>query len=1012
MKFKEANKQKFYMRNVYINQIMKPQIQNNLNYAYFENPRNIAGYCNNQGQDLNDKNIFFNHRPLKTFYQNYIPKENKSEKDTFSYRKSDIENDEIFYEKNLEELCKSKTYGRKHKKNENYFNERSFSEGKMKSSIQFYTVLKKNERKHENISYLKVNQLNKNGKNMKYMNKQSDNNIKFYDLGSKESIFKNTNNENISSRNTNSSSSKNAFINSKKCIYNDRNKKQNIKEGKNTYLSEYNKNTINQFKNLIKMNNVCTTSTNSNNNSYNYTINKNTNLKYSNKTLSGKVRIKSYNYLGQNQNQCFKSVEKNPNRNTINYKNYINNYNTPNKMPDEYKNMENISTLNSPSVPSYSSIIDDISINSKNYVWIKKNIKKSKLYSNNIDNNYLYNYEKNPNINKSNFINQNIINFASDTTNLNTSLYNTEIAYPDSLTKEIKIYEMKDLFEHSAILIQSAFRGYLVKKKFDTFYCNYKHYYNKGVELLELILNYFFKKSINIIEEKQKFFKYLLSLRRVKTLANKNRNKNKMNQKPKTNKNNYLIKSHYSSNNFKYNTKTKKYYQDLFLHKEIGERFNIIKENNKENDIEKMYKDKLDGINIKLNKLMKENNILKEINQKNIIKESKYREMSKDNKKKDDIINIITNDNKTLARKLKIIQDKYNKLQIQNQDYINYNSDNEQSNKNCGIDLFEEYRNLFLEFLIYKMHEKYYLSTLRNYFYKFKDNCLSEELNGKSREILKEQKLKYLVNNKNNKNIINLYHNLSKFYYKGKLCQKEIENKNNKLKYKLLNIFKNKENSYKSNLKTYFYKFYYKGIIFNIKQQKSNKKIYISKENYGKIKQFLNVLLKRKDKYNKDLKREYFIKWHLYTKVLGLKALINDKRRKKRQKQKLKKKNENEATNKYLTNNKILHFGKSNIYILNKDKEKELLISLDEKNQTYLTSNENMNLDNKYNNVIQATKKLGEIFYKAAHKHQLLDNKIDIKQKSENEIKDDKIKDNIDNNNIEEEEDSGDSFGI
>ena len=113
-----------------------------------------------------------------------------------------------------------------------------------------------------------------------------------------------------------------------------------------------------------------------------------------------------------------------------------------------------------------------------------------------------------------------------------------------------------------------------------------------------------------------------------------------------------------------------------------------------------------------------------------------------------------------------------------------------------------------------------------------------------------------------------------------------------------------------------------------------------------------------------------------------------------------------------MTNNKILHFGKSNIYILNKDKEKELLISLDDKNQTYLTSNENLNLDNKYNNVIQATKKLGEIFYKAAHKHQLLDNNIDIKQKSENEIKEDKIKDNIDNNNIEEDEDSGDSFGI
>ena len=95
---------------------------------------------------------------------------------------------------------------------------------------------------------------------------------------------------------------------------------------------------------------------------------------------------------------------------------------------------------------------------------------------------------------------------------------------------------------------------------------------------------------------------------------------------------------------------------------------------------------------------------------------------------------------------------------------------------------------------------------------------------------------------------------------------------------------------------------------------------------------------------------------------------------------------------------------------MNKDKEKELLISLDDKNQAYLTSNENTSSDNKYNNVIQATKKLGEIFYKAAHKHQLLDNNIDIKQKSENEIKEDKIKDNI--NNDEEEEDSGDSFGI
>ena len=61
----------------------------------------------------------------------------------------------------------------------------------------------------------------------------------------------------------------------------------------------------------------------------------------------------------------------------------------------------------------------------------------------------------------------------------------------------------------------------------------------------------------------------------------------------------------------------------------------------------------------------------------------------------------------------------------------------------------------------------------------------------------------------------------------------------------------------------------------------------------------MNILLKRRDKYLKNIKREYFIKWHLYTKVIALKALINDKRRKKRQKHKLKKKNENEVANKY-----------------------------------------------------------------------------------------------------------------
>ena len=147
-------------------------------------------------------------------------------------------------------------------------------------------------------------------------------------------------------------------------------------------------------------------------------------------------------------------------------------------------------------------------------------------------------------------------------------------------------------------------------------------------------------------------------------------------------------------------------------------------------------------------------------------------------------------------------------------------------------------------------------------------------------------KLRYLFNNIKNKENILIYHNLTKFYYISKLSQKENEIKNNKIKYKLLNLFKNKENSIKSNLKKYFYQFYYKGIISNLNQEKRKNVVNINKDNYEKIKKFLNILLKRRDKYLNNIKREYFIKWHLYTKVIALKALINEKRRKKRQKKK------------------------------------------------------------------------------------------------------------------------------
>ena len=997
MKYKETNKQKYYMRNVYINQIMKPEIQNNLNYAYFENPGVIPNYNNNPNIDINQDNIIFNNKPIAaSIYQNKYP----NKKETISQKK--IKNQRYFQNQFIEMNDPNLFMNNINKRNcqiNNNFNERKFSENKINNFNLTQTFFKKSEKNNDCISNLKGNRINKYSTIIKRENKNEIDNdvddVHFFDNNN----MKNTINGNISCKNTKCNSPLKVSVKSKK-NYHERNNNQIYDSGKNTYYAEMNKNEINQINNIININNTCSTSPNVQNNNY-FKFNRGSieekNTKKSNNKLSRKInQIKSYENDEQFQNQFYKSSERNSSRNVVNNNNnYINKYKSPQRQNEDYIYMDNISSLNSPSIPSYSSIIDDNSVNSKNFVWIKKNIKNNKI-SNNMDNNIIH---------------QNLINFANDITNINPYLYKTEVIFPNFINQKNRRAEKMELMEHSATTIQAAFRGYIVKKKFDITYHNYKYYYHKGLEILELILNYFFQKHVNISKEKRKFFNYLISLKKPKkNYANKTKTKPKSYGNFKQNK--YNLPFSPMINNGKI---ISKFYQDLFLHKEIGERFNIIKQDNREKDIEQKYKEKIEVINIKVNKLSKENNVLKDINQKNIIMERKFREISKENKKKDDIINIITNDNKTLARKLKIIKDKFNKLQIQNQEDINYNSAKELFDKNNEIDLFEEYRNLFLSLIIYKKHEKYYLSILRKYLYKWKSIISSFKSNDRTNMMLKKQKLKYLIYNNRNKERHVLYKNFIKLHYLNLFHKKEIEIENNIKKCKLLNIFKNKERAIKSNLKKYFYEFYYKGIISQRENMENRNIIKIGKDNYGKIKQLLNAIKFKIDNRNKHILREYLIKWHLYTKVLALKTLINDRRRKKKQKQKLKKKNENEANNKFLTNNKILHFGKSNIYILNKDKEKELLISLDDNNKKYLSTNENKNVDNKLNNIIEASNKLGDLFYKAASKYKYIEdeeiNKNDIKNIDNNDkLDENKIYNK--NNDVEEEEDSGDSFGI
>ena len=413
----------------------------------------------------------------------------------------------------------------------------------------------------------------------------------------------------------------------------------------------------------------------------------------------------------------------------------------------QYIDKDRNALFDSPIVISGS--INNISINaSKKFHWIKKN-KSLKEY------NMLFN-----NLNAHN--SQNHYDYSSNSTYSN---YNT-----------IKKIKEKDLFEQSAITIQSVFRGYLMKSKLEAYLIKYKDY-NRALEILEKTIKSYLDKSINIGEENQKFFN-LLKENNKNNENNENKNINCKSCKT------FKLLNLPSTPSSEKNDLNKKFYMNLFLHKEIGERFNIIKEN-KQKEIEQKYKEEIDNINNKVDKLIKENKSLKDINEKNKYKESKFKELSMENKKKENIINIITNDNQNLARRLKLIQDKFNQLEIHNQINFCYNSENSQYNN--SKELFIEYRNFYLLFLIHKKNA-YCFDLLRKYFNKYRNIINSLKENEKDNTILKEQKIKLLAYDKKNKEYLFLKDNFRKFYYKGLLIHREIQNREDILRTKLKNI--------------------------------------------------------------------------------------------------------------------------------------------------------------------------------------------------------------------------------
>jgi hypothetical protein len=315
--------------------------------------------------------------------------------------------------------------------------------------------------------------------------------------------------------------------------------------------------------------------------------------------FSDKRKIKSKQFFRQ-----FMPISKTVNTNNENKIKKYNYSKSPENKDNNNKNIDN-SILNSPSLPSITSYNDEYNkskLLNKKFIWMKK--------TNNLNKNYLLYEINNNNINQNSFkhkkINKNIKNNFSPNSTLECLFSNID-------KNEIKGIEEKDLFEQSATTIQSAFRGYLFKNKFERNLYNYKDY-SKGYDILEKRINYI---------SKRKFFNYL------------------KNQKNLINKDDYTYKS---SKSFKLSylptsslcekeVSQTKYFKDLILHKEIGERFNIIQKNNNK-ELEKKYKEELNCVNKKMNELIGENNKLKEINKKIQYKESKYEELTIDNKKK------------------------------------------------------------------------------------------------------------------------------------------------------------------------------------------------------------------------------------------------------------------------------------------------------------------------------------------------------------------------------------------
>ena len=700
-------------------------------------------------------------------------------------------------------------------------------------------VIKNNQRKNKKEEYISGNYLNNNYLNEKE-NKYHKNSTKIYNNNQliKMSGFEISYESDIGERNSYNNYEINRNKNHKNTKYNYYFKYNNIYYS-NINLDESNKNNYNNKSHNNNDNDIY-------NNSYTNKTNVNNQIKY-----PYKYQI-VHNNSTSNKNDLNNVRKKRININdSVEIKDLHNNKSVSIVSVNKKKNVKSVT--NNKNTPPLKANKSSISKNGENKVIISNNNRSNNSIDVENQNNSITKNDINRNISIENpiiFSNQSIINKK----NSNNSFINNQNNNSSRIKKKTGANLSKKIHCNNyhrqsnikkIILIQSVYRGHLLNVKLDEIFKIFNYY----KELFQVLFRVFYRKKM----EYWNLFLNKLSKSSTNRLINKAKNiknsvKNKKNQ------------NHIISTNNKLILKTN---EVNMLHKEIGDSFNIINDNN--------------GLKLKLDDMIKENTELKNqiFDNKNI--EERLKQLLVENKKNQNINAIIMKDNQQLAKRLKNIQDnRNNQLVIQNQKSFDFAMED-----NLQFQSIPKLKYLYLKCLIFKKILKN-RNVLKTYFNKYRNNI--------------EKKKTYKIENNNifinNRKKINIQ--MAKNFNINFISQ------NDNIKHFLLyKLFLKKEKEKNELFSKFFYKYFYiikyrKLVEEKVNKEEETKEI---KDENEKKKNILQSLIDKYERNYRFLCKNVYREWKLRTVIFKIKGVAKEYKKRKKLKKKIRDKIAKETLN-------------------------------------------------------------------------------------------------------------------